>query len=318
MSLGYILEEVSREMGINLSDTRERARLVAHVNKAAKEIYALPDAQLPVQLKEVFVRVTANKELALPPFVGEMRAIRSGCTDYCTDKWELRTMLPRYNKAEWEQQWKNWRHKGYRPVAIEWLNTAPGTITYPVADSSVIVTIQGETENSQNAIDNVTLSATSTSWTKTFSEIKRISKNKVTSYDVVLTDAEGNEFAIIYADQLEARYLLVDVSQYPTNNCCACSDGTYIMEVLYKPYLPVMYNDEDFFPVDGFDDILALATIQLLTEKEEGKEQRAMLMHEKKKMLIRNQAQDKTGNLQKRITFKGNRQFGNHGGNYWY
>lgn len=316
MALIDILNEVARKSGHDLDKAAERANLVDEVNKAAREIYKSKD--LPVVLKEVYVRSTANKELALPPFVGELRAIRSGCKDYCYDKWVLHTMYPRYTKVEWVNQWKNWRKKGESPVGIEWTETAPGTITYPVVDEELVITIVGETSNSNRATDNITIDAVSKNWTKTFLNITRIAKNKITDYDVVLTDAAGNECAIIYADQLESRYQLVDVSEYPSSGwgCCACDDGTAIMEVLYKPILPYMYLDTDTFPVSGYDDVIILKTKQLLAEDEEGKEQRALLMDAKASRLIDEISGDKQGHIKRKMSFKRNPYFSRNGGHY--
>ena len=312
MALGNILTEVARKSGVDLTDTGERNILIDEVNKAAREIYRRSD--LPVVLQEVYVRATPNKELALPPFVGEIRAIRQGCKDYCTDKWELHSMYPRYNKDEWINQWKNWRVKGSVPIGIEWTETAPGTITYPVIDNDLVISLVGETANSNRAIDQITVSATSVNWTKTFLNITRVAKNKITDYNVVLTDAAGDECAIIYADQLESQYRVVDVSEYPETllGCCSCSDGTSIMEVLYKPILPYMYNDDDFFPVPGFDDAIIVKTLQLLTEDEEGKEQRAILMDAKAERLVKEITGDKEGHIKRKMNTKRNPFFKNN------
>ncbi len=318
MSLKYILDKVAGQFGIDTTNTTERAKLVDLVNEAARDLYTNPDAQLPIALQEVYVRVEANKEMALPPFVGELRAIREGCLDYCTEKWELHTMLPKYHKTEWKNQWKNWRDKGYCAIAYESLDGAPGEISIPTADPTLTVTIQGETEDSNKAIDIITMDAVSKTWTKTWTHIKQIEKNKVTSENITITDVQGNELAIIYADQLKSRYKLVDVSQYPTHlGCCTCDDGSNVFEVLYKPTLNIMQEDSDFFPVDGFDDVLVVKVKQLLTEMEPGKESRAILMHQKAKTLIRQLGTDKTGNLQKVMKFKANPIYGRMHGQDW-
>lgn len=303
MNLGQILSEVARKTGADLDNAAERTILLDDVNKAAREIYRSRD--LPMTLQEVYIRATADRELALPPFVDKIRAIRPGCTDYCTTKWELHTMYPRYNKAEWSNQWKNWRVKGTAPVGIEWLNTAPGTITYPVVDADLEITFVGETENSNRAIDTVSMTATSMTWTKTFLSLKKIMKNKITDYNVVISDADGNECAIIYADQLESHYQLVDVSEYPSAGwgCCACADGTAIMEVLYKPLLPLMYNDADTFPIIGYDDALIAKTLQLIAEDRPGEEQRALLMDARVSRMLAEEAGDRNGHIDRRITF---------------
>lgn len=311
-SLGYIINTVAAEHGIDITVAAKRAFLLSKINQAARDLYSRHD--LPLALMECYVRVTPNYEVALPPFVGELRAIRQGCKDYCTQKWELHTMYPRYNKTEWVNQWKNWRQKYKRPLAIEWLETAPGSINATVADSELVVTIVGQTATSNRVADNITMTTATKSWTSTFESIQKISKNKITNNDVILSDADGNECAIIYADQLDASYNIIDVSEYPTHlGCCTCDDGTSVMELLYKPRLPIMSADSDFFPVPGYDDALIVMTKQLLTELQEGKEQRALLMAQKANALIAQQTGNVTGNVPKKLNFKRNPFFG-HGG----
>jgi hypothetical protein len=301
MPLSYILRRVRAESGITDDDSIEY--LKDRINEAAREIYRRSD--LPISLQECYIRATSNAELALPPFIGELRAVRS--TNW-SDQWELFDMRPRYNSREWPNIWKNWRIKGYSPTKIEIINAAPVSIEVPTADSDLIITFVGETVDSNNARDSVVMTTTEEEGSKSFTLFKAIAKNKVTDYNVTVLDADGNELAIIYADQLDARYVIVDVSQYP--NLESCADGTYTMEVLYKPRCPILYNDEDVFPVDGMDDAIVIKTLQLLEEGKPGNEQRALLMHEKAKDLVEDIVNDRTGTLSKKIGFKRNPLFG--------
>lgn len=304
MSLINILTRIAAEEGEDITNAGRKAYLTSKVNQACEEIYENED--LPISLMEVDVRVTRNWEMSLPPFVGELRAIRSGCTDYCTPYWVLNSQWPRYNKTQWESQWNNWRIKGYSPVAIDYTNTAPGTIEYPTVDSSVVVTIFGETTSSNNQSDSITMAATSNVWTSSFTQIKKITKNKVTAYNVTVKDADGNEIAIIYANQLEANYIIVDVSKFPQMywGCCTCPDGSYIMEVLYKPILNKLVNDTDEFQVPGYEEVIILRVKQLLAELQEGKEQRAMLMNAKSKDLLEAKILNKQGSVRRTFTTK--------------
>lgn len=309
MGFEYIYNTVAAETG--LTNTNQRGYLTTKINEAAREIYRRKD--LPIILQECFVRVTRNNEVSLPPFIGEVRAIRPGSRDYCTLRWELHTMYPRYNKQEWVHMWKNWRMKGKRAYALEFNNVAPGTIEIHEADTDCIVTIVGENENSNNVSESITLSEASVAWTKEFDTIKRIYKNKRTEYNIIIKDADGNEISMIYADQTDANYQIVDVSEYPLSLCCdaQCDDGTYIMEVLYKPILPEMKEFSDSFPVPDYDDVIVAKTLALLLEKEEGKEDRALLTHNKANQLVRDIVEDKTGNVVRKLTYKANPYFRN-------
>src|SRR5690348_8676133 len=116
MGFYYILNKVASEVGTDITNPNERVKLTDKINEAAREIYRRQD--IPFQLQECFIRVTSNNEMSLPPFVGELRAIRSGCQDWCTEKWQLHTMFPKYNRSEWENLWKGWRILGTSTTAV--------------------------------------------------------------------------------------------------------------------------------------------------------------------------------------------------------
>ncbi len=310
MSLKYIFTRVASDAGVQPdSNPEQKARLLDIINQAAVEVYENKD--LPISLKELYLRANSNKELALPPIVGELRAIRSTLRN---DVWELHDIRPRYQAQDWQNEWKNWIIKGYSCFQTELTNVAPGTITYPVVDEDLEITFVGVTSNSNRAVDTIVMDAVSKNWTKSFIDLIAIRKNKITDYNVTITDADGNEMATLFADQLESRYVIVDVSKYPSLRCCP--DGTFIMEVLYKPRLARMEHDEDTFPVDGFDDVIVLKANQLILEKLEGKEQRAILAYNKVNEQIKKKTEDKTGTIQKRINFKPNKLLGLFSGYY--
>lgn len=310
MSLEYILRRVESKSGLSASNSAQRARLLDVINEAARELYKSRD--LPNCLQECYVRVTADSEIALPQFVDEIRAIRS--TEW-NDIWTLRDMRPRYNSVDWPNKWRSWRIKGYSPIAVTHTNAAPGTIEIEQANSECVVSLVGETESSNKIAEEVTLSATTQPWTINFTGFKTIKKNIVTDHDVTIKDADGTELAILYSDQLESKYLIVDVSAYP--DLQTCQDGSSVMEVLFKPKLPRLENDTDSFPVFGFDDVLVLKTMQLLMEDEEGKEQKAILAFNKAEHLINRITEDKNGTVEKQIKFVPNKKFGIFNRRYW-
>jgi hypothetical protein len=308
MSLAYIIQQVERKTGMNDSSAAQRAMLLDVINEAAREIYEKRD--LPGCLRECYVRASTNKELALPSFIGELRAVRSTLWN---DTWKIQDMRPRYHARDWPNQWKMWRVKGNSPIHTELTNTAPGTITIPTADSSLTVTIMGETLQSSRVVNTVTMDATEKSWASSFTNIKLITKNKVNTENITILDADDAEMSVIYADQKEARYTIIDVSTYPDWQNCPEN----VMEVLYKERLPRMENDYDIFPVDGFDDAIVIKSLQLLTEGQEGKEDRALLMQAKADEIVKRKTEDKTGTFNNKMSFKEQKKFGIFRRRYW-
>lgn len=307
MSLLYIRTQVERKSGIG-DDAGQRSMLLDVINEAAKELYEKTD--LPGCLREIFLRASTNKELALPSFVGELRAVRSTVWN---DPWTIKDMRPRYCSRDWPNKWKGWRVKGYSPIHTEHTNAAPVSIAIPTADNTVTVTIVGETINSSRVVETLTMDAISKTGTVNFTSIKSIIKNKINSENITITDGDGTELATIFSDQLEARYIIVDVSQYP--NWVDCPDN--IMEVLYKERIPRMENDYDTFPCDGFDDVIVIKTMQLLTEGQEGKEERAILIGAKADELMRRKTEDKEGTYDRKITFAPQMKFGIFRRRHW-
>lgn len=301
MALDYILRRVRSETG--MTEENQRAYLVDKINEAADELWESKD--LPVVLKECCVRANSDRQLALPAFVGELRAIRGACSDDIDyhARFSLKDIRPKYVETEWKRLWNNWRIIGEAPTCIEITETAPGEVIVEEADDELEITITGSTASSNRVSEVITMTSGTMEWTKSFMDIVSIRKNKTSETDVLINDAAGNELSIIYSDQLEAKFLIVDISRYPYSGHCQCPDGSYVTEVLYKPRRPHFQEDTDVFPLVGYDDVIVLKTKQLLAEEEEGKETRALLMHEKAKMLIDQKVQDKTSVTKKGLTW---------------
>jgi hypothetical protein len=301
MSLAYILRKVESSAGIGSAEenSAQRLWLLDIINEAADEIYQEKD--LPLALKETYVRITNGNRVALPPYIGEVRAMRSTRWD---NKWRLSDIRARYHNKDWPEMWDKFRMVSIDPIATEITNTAPGTIEVAEADATLIVSVRGETDDSNNMADTVTMDETEKEWTSSFNNIKSITKNLITRQNVVVSDADGTEIAILYADQYESRYMVADVSDYP--GIQDCDDGTFAMEVLYKPRLPYLYFDDDTFPIPDFDDIVVLRTKQLLAEEKPGEEMRAALMFKKSERKITKLTENRVGTVDKKFIIGGN------------
>jgi len=298
MAVKDILRKVAADVGATnyATDAATRSRLLELINEAAEELWENND--LPGCLRELFVRVPADYVIFLPSYVGELRSIRD--TDL-RRPWTLSDLRPRYHVHEWPSNWMGWRFIGTSAIKAEITNSAPFTLAIPVADSELEITITGQTANAARRADTITMSALSNLATLGFTSVDAIRANKLPTYDVTITDADDNEIAVLHSNSLETRYLMYDVSEYPSVG--NCSDNTRLMEVLYKMRLPRLENDDDLFPVPEYDKILASKTVQLFAERQQGGEERAIMMHKKVDMLVKKKQQDKTGHLEKKIKF---------------
>jgi hypothetical protein len=303
MNLKYILEQVESSSGMNSPELNSKSRelLIKFINKAAQEIYK--EIDLPRVLKEAYINVTNSTRVTLPTFVGELRAVRNP-----KGKMDLTDLRPRYALADWHNEWNKFRIVGETAINQEILNTSPLSVETSNADDDLIITLVGETDTSNRATDNIQMTEAEVLGTKNFNNITSISKNKITEDVVKIYDAENNELAVIYADQFTSRYLVVDISKYPAMQCC---DGeSFTAEILFKPRLGSLFFDQDTFPLQGYEDLLILRTKQLIAEENPGEEQRAILMYNKSQEIIKQEIQDKTDHVVKRLAPTRNRMFG--------
>lgn len=311
MGLAYILKRVESDTGIDTSlNPEQRENLLYIINEAATELYKSVD--LALCLREVIVTVSRCKTISLPPFVGEIRAIRhcSNSNLFASSlmKMNLSNIRARYSTTQWNEKWNKFTVLQEAAIASEILTAAPVTSNYTSIDNDLQITIVGETTSSNRSVDVITQSALVTTGTKAYLNINKITKNKVTDDNVIITNAAGEEIAILYADQFESKYIIVDVSKYPWLN--ENGDGTFNVEVLYKMRLNKLSFDSDEFPVTDYDDIIVLKVKQLLAEDKPGDENRAILMASKANLRVQELNHDKTGPIDARIKPRRNMLFG--------
>ena len=257
MPLSYILRRVANELG--LDSTNDRTYLLDIINQGAREIYR--DRDLPGSLDEVVVKMTPNAQISLPYYIGELRAVREYTSQ---EKWGINTMRSRYQSPPWNKLWSRWRLKSVSPIQVDLENI--GALTFEVqAAEGAIITVNGSTTNSNTSTESTTLSALSTTGTKNWSKIKSISSTSNRVENVTVKDNQGNTLAVLYNDQPETRYHIIDVSQYPQGG--DVTSGTQrLMEVLYKKPFTPFYNDSDVFACEGVDDAIVNKALQLWHE----------------------------------------------------
>ena len=308
MAFDYILRRVASEAGLsNLLNTEQQTHIVDIINEAAEDLYETQD--LPGCEREILLRVPSNMMIALPPYIGEPRAFRqrSANTDSeYHDLWRAFGMRSRYveSAVSWSQSWKSFRRKGYSPIQRNLSNAAQLTLTIPTAESTAVITVTGSTAESNRVSEDVTMSATSVATINSFVSIERIGAASLRTGNVTISDADGNVLAILYNDRLYTRYLILDVSRFPRQG--GLTDGSFLMEMLYLEPLRRMENAGDTFPVDGFDTIIVNRALELLAERVDGQEKRALLLNAKVTGLINKKVGSKDADLEKPIEFKAN------------
>lgn len=305
MALNYILKRIASQMGFDY-DSNPDQRLLAldQINIACEAIWEETD--LPGCCNEIVINVLANNEMACPTYLGELRATREQALMH---KWEIKDMRPRYQCEPWKQMWRNWRHLGKRATQLPVTNSAPLTFLTTTPDGTT-VTVTGSTASANRVTDSITFdTANMKVGVVSFTSIESIIKPDGTNLqDIAITDSAGNVMAILYNNETETSYIVVDVSQYPFGG--ETQNNERVMEVLYKRRLSRLENDTDTFPVPGWDNVIVDRTLQAFAEGEEGKEQRAILFATKVEKQSKQKIRHQEGGIEKEIQFTENPFYG--------
>jgi len=270
MSTGYILSQVGNKMGLNPADAGQRSVLLRYLNEAAAELYTQSD--MAGSLVEQVFKINGDQTIALPAYVGQLRAVREFNSKI---PWHINQMRPRYNVNNWAEMWRNWRIKGQQALIRDIVNTSPPTVVVPALETPYLtVTLTGPTAVASSVSEVVTMSTTSVTLTNSFLDITGASKSRVNNFDVNVQDADGLVITTIPNNALEASYLIIDISMLPWRNASSSKQEHYC-EILYKKVLPWFSNDGDEFPAKGYDNIIVNKMMQLWAE-EQGKGDIAM------------------------------------------
>lgn len=261
MALDYILSQLGFKLGLNPADAGQRSTLLRYINRGAPELYRKND--IPGALMEQSFQIMANQTIAMPDYVGHIRAMREQMSHIAIN---LEQQRPRYNQYNWSSEWRDWRLKGLSPLQTSIINQAQLILTVPsVEDPPVQVTITGTNDESSSVSEIVTINAQSVSTVNNYNDITSITKSRVNQFNITISDVDGNQLSYLANNKLRALFQIVDISTSPwypqgVNPLCGW------VEVLYKKALPTLQNDNDEFPVPGYDDILVDKCLQLYYE----------------------------------------------------
>lgn len=216
-------------------------------------------------LREQIFRVNGDQEIALPWYVGQLRAVRELDSQI---SWHVNQMRPRYNQFNWPDMWRNYRLKGLSALQVSIRNQSILTVSVPQIEAPpVVVTITGSTATSSSVSESLTMNTLTVQTQNSYLDITAIKKNVVNQFDITVTNIDGLLVSTIPNNQLQAQYQIIDVSLAPWLNQTTGKLDHYV-EILYKQALPWFSNDADEFPALGYDDVVVAKSIQLWYEQQ--------------------------------------------------
>lgn len=281
----------------------QRGVISALINSAAKEIYEFTD--LPGCYRELTLSVSADAVMALPYYVGQLRAMRS---HYTYAKVELREMAPRYSYQPYKEFWTNWRVLTKSPIQQSIFNAAVPLIftKFNPEVAAVTLHIEGRTLYASRVTEDVVFEPgeVEVNAVNNYIEIYSITKDAVNAQDITLT-SDDVVLAIIPNDTLSSLYTIVDVSKLPNLGDTGVANTRYV-DVLYKQPLNTLLNDGDTFPCDGYDDCIAYKALEFEASEREDGADTALAWYRKCEQLMNQITTHTNGATQKEIMFAPN------------
>lgn len=274
MPLKHIIDKTCGPLGLNPLSSNDRQLLISKINFAASELWEQTD--LVGSLREqLFEADMTEHELTLPTYVYQVRGVRT--TAYALPI-KVTDMAPRYYQGEPYQSVLSWRIKHKAALQRDIDNSAPMTISIPVADTARITfTVRGRTATSQRVTNQVTIEAgeTEVDLTESFEEIVGFHKDRVTRSDCFLYDADGIEMAVIPNVMESSSYSVIQIADRAFDRPADSGNGFF--EVLYKiPFIPFT-DDYDEFPAGvEYDSAVIWKTLSHFYMTKEGEEMKAV------------------------------------------
>jgi hypothetical protein len=304
MSAEYIIDRFGRKVGLNAGDANQRYIILDFLNEAMQSIYEHVD--IPGALVEEEFYVAGKQRIALSRDVHAIRAMREKESKLT---WSINNLLSEYNQNNWRSDSRCWRVVGYEPLKKSLSSvitgtrgsTATGLTVHWFADiaSTEKLAITFETSTSDRQTVTITPGTYTTDTTPSSTAVTLVANHTISGitnlrrYDTAneryanYAEDDGGlvrlvdtaDTSIIYAeiphDETEARYMIVDIAEFPWDDTAA-QDDSHTLQVLYKKKLKHIKSDNDPFPLYGFENIVMHKMMQLFLE-EQGKLQESMI-----------------------------------------
>lgn len=193
-----ILQEISEEEGQNLSDPKDKSRLITRVNRAAKEFHEASDFKEIMDERVVDYNV-ATQQVVLPFY---MYQVRGGRFESALGKVEIHDPLNRYNHGPDNELWPlRLRDIGFRITERNINNESILKCSIKeVEPTDISITIIGTTSNSNRREETIIIPAGELEAEGIVNFVEplfSITKNQITISDIEIKDVSENVLAKI-------------------------------------------------------------------------------------------------------------------------
>jgi len=271
MSLKYIRSNIAAETGFHPdSSADDKEYLDNQVNQVALDLFNALD--LVGSLFETIAFFTDFEErlISVPSYVGDIRA---GKYYDCPAQITLRDIRPRFGTEGYGTQIIDFREVGVSTLAVS--NTEYSSLIFSLPEGEVetedlVITIVGETPVASQIEEQLTLVAGQNSVTSVNNWVgapKIISKNMVNLFDILVTDINDTELAVIPNSETKSLYSIWQVQDDSVISAVTQNS----MEILYKQKYVLLVNDGDEFLNGKYDEIIIWKFLDEYWSKQDGK-----------------------------------------------
>lgn len=246
-----LIYSVSEAAKTTAPDAASRARMLNYINMAAAEFYHSTD--LPGSVCEQFFQTTETQQcISLPWYVGGLRAMRRHLSRTTVT---IQDMTPRYAINPWRQPYD--KPRMLRRAALHTPLSVESQLVVSIAQAQTVpftVAITGQTPAAATITETLTFLAGELTKTTTAQFAKddpigvvAISKDNITTCDVVIEDGSGEEVAVIPNRLYTASNIILQINDDESGTMVNADN---VIELLYKrPFVPYYYDTDTFcFP----------------------------------------------------------------------
>lgn len=272
MSLKNIRASVASELGFHPdTSTEDKSYLDAQINQIALDIFNEHDLVGSLFETIGFLTDYTEKLISLPSYVGDVRGIRYYGTPYFQT---LRDIRPRYGTEGWGFQLFDFREIGTSTLWVdnnEWSSLVFSLPEGEVSEKNITISIVGATPLASQVEEKLTLATGQNSVTSVNNWIETprvIEKNAPNNFDILVSDINGIELALIPNSELKSLYSIWQVM----DDSFISITSAQSFEVLYKERYKLLVNDYDEFLTGKYDEVIIWKFLAEYWGKQEGKE----------------------------------------------
>lgn len=294
-----VLHDVAKDTGLH--PIQQRETLLRHLQNAADDMHTLLDCN-GIQ-REVTLAVMPNSLISLPYFVGKLIGMRRVTNDDLIDVHSIG--FPRFVRNTQHYKLNGWRVIGDSAIRrFPEADAAQLTFSCPVIENAV-VTVCGDTNTSESFEESVTMDALVVQGNAVFGKnITKIASMSNRTANITIADLYGNTLAILYNNQIQTFYKIVDVSEVYWS--VDTTNEESLIDVWYKlPKKKFVKDTDSFYAGDEYDNawyFMALSYFHVASDVKKAAEYRAFAVSS-----MRVVKQDNEGKIEKQLTFGPNK-----------